>query len=188
MDPRIAKTKRDIRQALIELLEDTPYEKVTIKTISEKAMVARPTLYAHYNSVKDILIDYFSDLYEKKLVGREDYKALDEKSLFKYFDWTYRNKDVINILYKNNLESIIYRLNKKYIYEQGYLTPNKLPKLDPKEKAYIRYIQLAGGIVYAQVLSLIEQNWEVDLTLASETVCNACKFVHEEVRNQSFFE
>jgi len=60
-DLRITKTKRDLRVALIYLLKDLPFEKVTIGDVCEKAMVNRMTFYKHFKDKYDLLeqtIDY----------------------------------------------------------------------------------------------------------------------------------
>jgi len=60
-DLRITKTKRDLRVALIYLLKDLPFEKVTIGDVCEKAMVNRMTFYTHFKDKYDLLeqtIDY----------------------------------------------------------------------------------------------------------------------------------
>ena len=54
-DLRITKTKRDLRLALIYLLKDVPFEKVTIGDICEKAMVNRMTFYKHFKDKYDLL-------------------------------------------------------------------------------------------------------------------------------------
>ncbi len=54
-DLRITKTKRDLRLALIYLLKDVPFEKVTIGDVCEKAMVNRMTFYKHFKDKYDLL-------------------------------------------------------------------------------------------------------------------------------------
>ena len=54
-DLRITKTKRDLRLALIYLLKDVSFEKITIGDICEKAMVNRMTFYKHFKDKYDLL-------------------------------------------------------------------------------------------------------------------------------------
>lgn len=54
-DLRITKTKRDLRMALIYLLKDLPFEKVTIGDVCDKAMVNRMTFYKHFKDKYDLL-------------------------------------------------------------------------------------------------------------------------------------
>lgn len=49
-DTRIIRSKIAIKQAFIMLIETKGYESITIKEISEKALVNRKTFYAHYET------------------------------------------------------------------------------------------------------------------------------------------
>ena len=67
-DARITRSKRDLRAALMELLKTTPFEKITVIEICEKAMINKVTFYKHYadkydlfdDCIKDIGLDIFS--------------------------------------------------------------------------------------------------------------------------------
>jgi len=54
-DLRITKTKRDLRNAIIILLKDKPFEKVTVSDICEKAMINRMTFYKHFQDKYDLI-------------------------------------------------------------------------------------------------------------------------------------
>ena len=48
-------TETYLTQALIELIEKKPFDKITITDIAEKAGVSRITFYRHFNSKTDII-------------------------------------------------------------------------------------------------------------------------------------
>lgn len=56
-DPRQARTRQLLREALIALVAEMPYESITITDISTHACVARKTFYAHYADKDALLID-----------------------------------------------------------------------------------------------------------------------------------
>jgi AcrR family transcriptional regulator len=56
-DPRIRRTKRRLRHALLELVDETGYEAITVERLTERADVARSTFYAHFGSKDDLLFD-----------------------------------------------------------------------------------------------------------------------------------
>ena len=50
------RTKRDILQALLRLVDTTPFEHVTVKDICQEAGVSRPTFYAYYRAKYDCAV------------------------------------------------------------------------------------------------------------------------------------
>lgn len=57
MDPRIARTRRALRQALIELARHRDVEEISVADITEGAGVNRSTFYQHYEDKSDLLAD-----------------------------------------------------------------------------------------------------------------------------------
>lgn len=68
-----ARSRRLIRDALLELLDEKPLEKITVTDITKRADVNRGTFYLHYNSVNEVISElqdayiaqmdqYFEDL------------------------------------------------------------------------------------------------------------------------------
>ena len=70
---KILKSKLTIKRAMLELLTEKPFEHITIKDISDKAMVGRSKFYYHYldkydlvdNLIKDSLEDYEKTLHQR---------------------------------------------------------------------------------------------------------------------------
>jgi len=62
VDPRVIRTKRMIREALKELMEEKGDGRVTISDITERAGLARPTFYLHYESVEDVLAEIVQEI------------------------------------------------------------------------------------------------------------------------------
>ena len=54
MDLRIERTRRSIINAFIELRAKKPIEKITIKELSETALINKATFYSHYNDIYDL--------------------------------------------------------------------------------------------------------------------------------------
>jgi len=48
LDPRIRRTRELLKQSLIQLLETTEFEKISVNDITDAATVNRATFYAHY--------------------------------------------------------------------------------------------------------------------------------------------
>ena len=48
-------TKGMIQDALLELLQSTPYEKITVTALCKQSEITRATFYLHYNNIDDVL-------------------------------------------------------------------------------------------------------------------------------------
>ena len=96
MDKRVLKTKHAIKEALLSLVLEYDYNKITVKMITEKANIGRKTFYLHYGCIEDVISDYQNSI-----------SIESEKSLNKNFKNT--ENDIHNIfidltnMIKNNL-------------------------------------------------------------------------------------
>lgn len=61
-DKRVIKTKREIRTALLKILETKPLSQITVKEIAEAACINRKTFYTHYTAPEDILAELEDEL------------------------------------------------------------------------------------------------------------------------------
>ena len=57
IDPRIIRTKEAIQKVFKQMVCEMPYEKITVKAITEVARINRNTFYLHYNCVDDVLAE-----------------------------------------------------------------------------------------------------------------------------------
>ena len=61
-DRRVLRTRQSIRNALVELMLEKPYEKITIQAIIDRANVGRATFYNHYQDKDDLLLRGVAEL------------------------------------------------------------------------------------------------------------------------------
>ena len=54
-------TKGMIKDALLELLQNTPYEKITVTALCKHSEITRATFYLHYNNIDDVLDELLDD-------------------------------------------------------------------------------------------------------------------------------
>ena len=62
MDRRVQRTRQLIRDALIELMMEKRYEKITIQDIINRANIGRATFYNHYRDKDDLLLRGVAEL------------------------------------------------------------------------------------------------------------------------------
>lgn len=69
MDRRVRKSKKAIEDALISLMAEKPFEKITISSIAEQADVNRGTLYLHYEDKYDLLEQCIENQIQELLIS-----------------------------------------------------------------------------------------------------------------------
>lgn len=94
-DKRILRTKKSLKSALIKILSQKPFEKITVKEICKNAKTTRMTFYTHYNDKYDLLDDISKDIIKK---AQDEYHKLQNENN--------QNKNSI-ISYCNFLDSIL---------------------------------------------------------------------------------
>lgn len=58
-DRRSQRTRQLLNEALIALMQEQPYEKITVQDIIDRANVGRSTFYTHYLDKEDLLVSSF---------------------------------------------------------------------------------------------------------------------------------
>jgi AcrR family transcriptional regulator len=93
LDRRIAKSQDAIKKALIELMNEKHFDKITLQDISDRANVSRRTIYLHYMDKFDLL-DKLIEEHINKL--GEMFESLSEtdfitggQAIFEYFQKNY---------------------------------------------------------------------------------------------------
>lgn len=64
-DARILRTKRDLVNALEELLQEKRYDDLSVKDITEKALISKNTFYNNFNEKNDLLMLLFDRQFQK---------------------------------------------------------------------------------------------------------------------------
>jgi AcrR family transcriptional regulator len=61
-DRRVRRTRQLLRSALLSLIEEKGYERITVQDILDRADVGRSTFYAHYRDKDDLLRSGFEEI------------------------------------------------------------------------------------------------------------------------------
>lgn len=64
-DKRVAKTKRNLKETMIELLQEMPFEKITVTELCRRGETSRITFYTYYEDkyalVNEMFVDYIQE-------------------------------------------------------------------------------------------------------------------------------
>ena len=99
--------KECITTALLQMMENTPFEDIAITDLVKKAGVGRVSFYRNFESKKDVLAKYPVILLEEW--GKE-FESLGDPSKFSdsLVRHYYKHKDIYLMLYKQGLSDMIY--------------------------------------------------------------------------------
>ncbi len=62
VDRRVNRTRRQLREALFNLILEKGYDAVTVEEITARADVGRTTFYLHYHDKEDLLMESIGEL------------------------------------------------------------------------------------------------------------------------------
>ncbi|MFA9466185.1 MAG: TetR/AcrR family transcriptional regulator [Velocimicrobium sp.] len=110
LDLRVIKTRNNIKNTFIQLLNEKDFNQITIQNILEKALINRSTFYKHYADKfdlaktinKEILDDYSSFLDERFMDENRD----DLSIIKNIYDRAFEQKDIYCALWTINTDTL----------------------------------------------------------------------------------
>jgi AcrR family transcriptional regulator len=99
-DLRIRRTRKLIWEALLSLLQEQPFATISVRTISERAMVHRATFYTHFQD-KYALIDYGIRETFQKVIQELHWEEASEqrsRSLLPVFEYMRAHRELFSLL------------------------------------------------------------------------------------------
>ena len=127
-NPSALRSKQQIIDALLKLMEDHPYNEITVKQIILETDLVRKTFYRNFTSKDDVLNSYIN----MKVLEYCDALLDQPDPLVVIFDFCEKNRKMLEILNKNNMMHILLlRLNEiiPELNETADLSRNPFKKL-----------------------------------------------------------
>lgn len=129
-DRRVRRTRRALREALIALIVERGYEKVTVQDVLDRADIGRSTFYAHYPDKDGLFAACFDDLradLERELDATTAGPPLDDptRPIGVMFEHAHRNQRVYRALCGRSGETAGTRMLHRLVLDslRGHLTP-----------------------------------------------------------------
>ena len=108
-DKRVTRTRRMLRQALVNLMMDKPVSGITVKELCEACEINRGTFYAHYSDVSSLLVSIEEELFAKLQqmlaeISTRDMLAEGRTSpaIVTLFEFLRENEDICRMLLCDN--------------------------------------------------------------------------------------
>jgi AcrR family transcriptional regulator len=157
-DLRVRRTRKLLQKALLEAASEKGFAQVTVRDITERAMVNRATFYRHYEDKYDLLTRYMGELSElidseegETSTGDQPLPSLGTppSGLAKLLRHMQANADFYRVMLGNQGDpAFCGKAFRRYI-EQGYrrMLSSQLPQSDPNRPPIdliVSYLMNAG--------------------------------------------
>jgi len=166
----VARTKKAIRLAFVELLEENNVDGLTVAKLAERADIAKSSFYNHYEDIYAVVEEFENELIEKLSIVLEEIEANQateyEDYIKKVLEFLKEHEDVYRkaIKYRNDKYDVRYFIEKlksvlsKKIFEESVVLP-----FSKKESE--RYVQIRI-LTNACVDTMVDYfNGKLDLSL-----------------------
>ena len=115
---QVERTKSWIFDALMLLMDEKPYNKITVSDICERAGIARPTFYRNYSDISEVVFGYLMNTFSMELLNTEKGNKDDRQDTiileFNYKYMTKHQKIIKKILATADIENRIHRESQKW--------------------------------------------------------------------------
>ena len=119
----VRKTRNSICLALLGLIDEKPYDDISIREIVARADVSRSSFYNHFTKKDDVIYMIIDKLCDR-ISGRDEYndrEKFDRRYLidarFKFIDYCLSRRDDIMRIYKSGFGPEFERVAREKIYE-----------------------------------------------------------------------
>jgi AcrR family transcriptional regulator len=106
IDPRVRRTRRILRDALVTLILEKDYASISIKEITDRADVAYITFFRHYNGIDALLMEVLDEGLTEllhhigTLAGKTEGSAIEAEGRL-IFEFIKQKSDLLRILLKS---------------------------------------------------------------------------------------
>ena len=147
---QVERTKSWIFDAIMLLMDEKPYDKITVSDITEKAGIARPTFYRNYNDKDDVIFEYLMHTCTIELLSTEKSDKDDKQdTIMLLFDYKFMikyQKIIKKILAVADIENRIFRELQKYPLSFLKHYKSKLTTHEYLVCRYKLYYQITGNL------------------------------------------
>lgn len=78
-DRRVVRSRRLLKEALLDLLNEKTYEEITIRDITDRADIGYATFFRHYDGKDELMLEVFTDIVEQL-------ESLPDRHAGRYFE------------------------------------------------------------------------------------------------------
>ncbi|MEE3428766.1 MAG: TetR-like C-terminal domain-containing protein [Ruminococcus sp.] len=161
-------TERAIKETFLNLLNEKPVNKITVKDISQTCGINRNTFYYHYNDIPSLMEEIFTE--QAELIVNLDENASLYELLIYAADFAIENKTAVYHIYKSAnremFETYLERITEKTISNLIEGKAREYNTSENNKKAIIHYYKcLLVGFVIDWLLSGMQYELQDELKI-----------------------
>lgn len=176
-DKRIYKTKKNLKQTLLQLMDKKPFDKISVSELCEEAATSRITFYNYYEDKYDLLDDIYNDLQAEmeaefnKLQG-ENNKTGDIRTSYHNLAVCFLNMfsqsahffHHVNPLDSPEIMKSIYHFTVKHFSDfRMQYKGGKIDRYDPDQISAFMIFGFWGFVTYGKQKNIPEEKWQQDV-------------------------
>ncbi len=170
-NPAALRSREEIVEAFLSLLQTIPFEEISIKQIMLETRLTRQTFYQIFNDKEEIL-EYYLDTIFKKFIrdakSHEIHNLCDAARVF--FCYFSEYKDIFALIIQNGKSCVIQRRCREFLLKSQYIYYD-MDCLQTEDER-----QLATTFVISGIVAMLEQ-WVRDEKLQVFTYAEMAKLV-----------
>ncbi len=157
MDRRMLRSRRQMQDALRELVAEKEYHRISVADIAEKAGVSRPTFYSHFKTRDDLLLSCFDATFEDFFEKLEDFMQSEEVDLGASFYarqlivWVFElwaeREELIRLLLHSRAEGLVLQRFQEYTMQALQIHLERLGLVDYPEELKLLVVDCLAGVM-----------------------------------------
>lgn len=170
-DKRIIKTRKAIRVAFAELLSEKDINEITIKDISDRAIINRKTFYSHYSGIHELVDEIQNEIVEMLV------KAMDGESFINITENPYHLFNKLNTVITDYLDKYGFIFNNDHSFR--LFSKIALSLKDTLKASYLdesgideTVFDMSLDYIFAGMLSVYQAWLNSDKSISIEEISN----------------
>ena len=148
---QVERTCSWILEAVLILMDEKPYSKITVSDITEKAGIARQTFYRNYKDKNEVIIKYFANIFNSEMLEVESISGKNKQdTIVLTFNIKYMIEHRTNLMKMLSIVGIEDMFTDSFTEWQNFLFNKKKNRLNSDAQMAYRYklfYQITGILV-----------------------------------------
>jgi AcrR family transcriptional regulator len=149
LNRQVQRSKGWMLDALLLLMDEMPYDKITVSDITERAGVARQTFYRNYAGKDDIVLHYLDSIFNDNFIKIKNIRNEDGRNVLIItlsFKGLIEQKQKLTKLQRDDTEHLLFAYTQKW---EDYVIDFAKNKVSRTERLLFRYMvkfQVGGSL------------------------------------------
>lgn len=159
-DLRVRRTRKWLQEALLSLMLEKPFTRISIAEITDQAQVSRPTFYLHYRNKEEVLEDYLDSMYKNFMDDMQPYldSMIQGKMAVKFFEQIADQAVFLRSLIESEVSNLVMNKLHKYCYDVIKQSLDQAPYPSMEGTIWDYVIASIAGSVYAMSIRWLQMD------------------------------